>query len=82
MMKNKNGTKIPEKRFLFVHSKQAEKKKTLISQGFLHGSGDRIRTNDTPGMKDLKWRSKQGFYIIWKGKGFDLCEGCGVRFCP
>ena len=53
MMKNKNGTKIPEKRFLFVHSKRTEKKKTLISQGFLGGSGDRIRTNDTPGMNRM-----------------------------
>ncbi|MBE5801003.1 MAG: hypothetical protein E7319_01810 [Clostridiales bacterium] len=27
------------------------KKNTLISQGVFDGSGDRIRTNDTPGMK-------------------------------
>ena len=31
--------------------KLGQKKNTLISQGVLDGSGDRIRTTDTPGMK-------------------------------
>ena len=44
------------------------------------GTGDRIRTNDTPGMKVSELRFKQGFYIIQKGKGFDLCGVCGVGF--
>ena len=30
-----------------------KKKKALISQDFLDGSGDRIRTNDTPGMNRM-----------------------------
>ena len=68
---------------LASHRRQEEDKKKPCKSSDLHGfagTGDRIRTNDTPGMKVSELRFKQGFYIIWKGKVFDLCGVCGVGF--